>query len=66
MKEARMQIRRRQSLLTFGVVVLMATLVLGGQPDSTTESESSGGITAMEALANTTRFFGPFDFMTLP
>jgi serine protease Do len=33
---------RPQSLLTFGVVVLMATLVRGVQPDSTTESGPSG------------------------
>ena len=33
-----MQVHKPQSLLTFGVVVLMATLVRGGQPNSTTES----------------------------
>jgi len=38
MKTMRMQIRRSQLLLTFGVVVLMATLVRGAQLDSTTES----------------------------
>lgn len=32
-----MQIHKPQSLLTFGVVVLMATLVRGGQPNSTTK-----------------------------
>ena len=37
MKEIRIQIHKPQSLLTFGVVVLMATLVRGFQPDSTTE-----------------------------
>ena len=38
MKKMRMQIHRPQSLLTFGVVVLMATLIWGVQLDSTTES----------------------------
>jgi serine protease Do len=37
-----MQIHRPQSPLTFGVVVLMATLVRGVQLDSTTESGPSG------------------------
>jgi len=37
-----MQIYRPQSVLTFGVVVLMATLVRGVQLDSTTESGRSG------------------------
>ena len=38
----RMQIHKPQSLLTFGAVVLMATLVRGVQLDSTTESGPSG------------------------
>ena len=37
-KTMRMQVHKPQSLLTFGVVVLMATLVRGGQPNSTTKS----------------------------
>jgi len=38
----KMQIHRPQSLLALVAVVLMATLVRGVQPDSTTESGSSG------------------------
>ena len=40
--EMKMQVHKPQSLLTFGVVVLMATLVRGVQPDSPTESGPSG------------------------
>ena len=60
----RMQIHKPQSLLTFGVVVLMATLVRGVQLDSTTESGPLGGLTAMETSANAIRFFGAFNFTT--
>jgi S1-C subfamily serine protease len=42
MKKMKMQVHKPQSLLTFGVVVLMATLVRGVQADSTTESGPSG------------------------
>jgi serine protease Do len=42
MKKMRMQVHKPQSLLTFGVVVLMATLVRGVQAGTTTESGPSG------------------------
>src|SRR4030095_16999191 len=42
MKKMKMQVHKPQSLLTFGVVVLMATLVRGVQADTTTESGPSG------------------------
>jgi len=42
MKKMKMQVHKPQSLLTFGAVVLMATLVRGVQADTTTESGPSG------------------------
>ena len=42
MKKMKMQVHKPQSLLTFGVVVLMATLVWGVRADTTTESGPSG------------------------
>ena len=45
----RMQVHKPQSVLIFGVVVLMATSVRGGQPNSTTES-----VAPVEALKSPT------------
>ena len=42
MKDMRIQIHRPQSLLTLGIVLVNATLVLGGQLDPTTEAGQCG------------------------
>ncbi len=42
MKDMRIQIHRPQSLLTLGIVLVNATLALGGQLDPTTEAGQCG------------------------